>query len=156
MADYQYQQPMATQGMSFSPGGNRNAKSLPYDSNGEREWSNGICGCFDSFGTACLAIWCPCIAYSRNKSRVEYLEKKGVAHPDGGDSCTGDCCCYTTLGLFGFGWILQMGTRAAVRTRYRIKGGGFGDCCTAWCCTCCELTQESQELELEEQSLTGR
>lgn len=46
-----------------------------------------------------------------------------------------------------------MGVRGNLRNRYRIEGGGCGDCCTAWCCAPCELTQESRELELEERSM---
>jgi hypothetical protein len=32
-------------------GGNRNAKNLPIKSDGKRDWSHGLFGCFDSFGT---------------------------------------------------------------------------------------------------------
>lgn len=42
--------------------------------------------------------------------------------------------------------------RGNTRARYNIKGGGLGDCCTAFCCLPCDLTQESREIELEEQS----
>jgi Cys-rich protein (TIGR01571 family) len=47
----------------------------------------------------------------------------------------------------------QIGSRGNIRDRYRIEGGGCGDCMSAWCCTPCELTQESRELELEEKAL---
>lgn len=50
---------------------------------------------------------------------------------------------------------LQIGNRGSIRERYRIKGGSFGDCCTVFCCSPCELTQESRELDLEEQSFPG-
>ncbi|KAF8524477.1 PLAC8-domain-containing protein [Gautieria morchelliformis] len=134
-------------------GGNRNVKNLPFNAAGEREWSNGFCSCCDDCGTCFLSAFCPCIVYSQNKSRVEHLERQGYPHPDGGASCTGDCCVHCLLAGFGFGWVLQMGARSAIRLRYRIAGGAFGDCCAACCCTPCELTQGSRELELEERSM---
>lgn len=42
------QQPGAGPVMTMDP---KNAKGLPRDGAGEREWSNGICGCFDDCGT---------------------------------------------------------------------------------------------------------
>jgi Cys-rich protein (TIGR01571 family) len=47
---------------------------------------------------------------------------------------------------------VQIGTRADIRNRYDIRGGGVGDCLTAWCCRPCSLTQERREIELEEKS----
>ena len=58
--------------------------------------------------------------------------------------------------MFGTDQATQIGTRSSVRTRYRIKGGGCGDCMASWCCMPCELTQESREMELEEQSMRVR
>ncbi|KAJ3565399.1 hypothetical protein NP233_g7661 [Leucocoprinus birnbaumii] len=132
------QQPQATPGMMIGGGGNRNAKNLPMDADG-RDWSNGLCDCCDAPGTCLLAWCCPCIVYSKNKHRYEHLNSKGSPDPD-----------------HGGGWILQFMQRGNVRSRYNIKGGGCGDCCTAFWCSPCELTQESAELELEEKSFGGR
>jgi hypothetical protein len=64
---------------------------------------------------------------------------------------------YTTAdGLaqcFGCGGIIGMGGRQLTRARYSIQGDGATDCLLACCCAPCSLTQESRELELEEQSL---
>lgn len=46
MQSYTTQQPYGTQGMSIN-GGNRNAKNLPFNVNGEREWSVGIFDCLE-------------------------------------------------------------------------------------------------------------
>lgn len=46
--------------------------------------------------------------------------------------------------------------RGEVRARYGIDGGGCGDCCAAWCCAACDLTQVSREIELEEKSFGQR
>lgn len=40
--------------------------------------------------------------------------------------------------------------RGDIRGRYNIKGGSVGDCCAAFWCQCCQLTQEAREIELEE------
>ena len=49
----------------------------------------------------------------------------------------------------------QIGQRGETRSRYRIKGSGVNDCLAACCCTPCELTQQSRELDLEERALLG-
>ncbi|KAL0958499.1 hypothetical protein HGRIS_000642 [Hohenbuehelia grisea] len=150
----QYQQPQPMQGMTVAPGGgNRNVKNLPMDGDG-REWSHGLCDCCSDAGTCILAWCCPCIVYAQNKQRYEYLTSRGIPDPErGGSGCTGDCWVHGLItGCFGLGWVMQIGTRGSIRSRYRIKGSGCGDCCAAWCCTPCELTQESRELELEEKS----
>jgi Cys-rich protein (TIGR01571 family) len=46
-------------------------------------------------------------------------------------------------------------SRGDVRRRYRISGGGCGDFCVAWCCQPCEITQESLEIQEEEDILRG-
>ena len=72
-AQYGYnQQPQAVPQMTTVSGGNRNARNLPLDANGERDWSNGLCSCFGDFGTCCVACWCPCIVYGQNKVRTAH------------------------------------------------------------------------------------
>jgi hypothetical protein len=40
-------------------GGNRNSQNKPYDANGKREWTNGLCSCFGDCGTCeCLDFFC--------------------------------------------------------------------------------------------------
>ncbi|KAF9041556.1 PLAC8 family-domain-containing protein [Panaeolus papilionaceus] len=144
------QQPGAHPGMSV--GGNRNAKNLPVGPDG-REWSNGLFGCFGACGTCLVACCCPCITYGKVKHRYEHLNSKGYPDPEhGGGCCNSDCMIHGLLMWCGFGFILQMGNRANIRGRYNVKGGPVGDCCASFCCTPCELVQESQELELEEKS----
>ncbi|KAF8977114.1 PLAC8 family-domain-containing protein [Cyathus striatus] len=139
--------------MMVAPGGNRNAKSIPMGKDG-REWSHGLCDCGDDCGTFCLSWFFPCITYSNIKHRYEHLNDKGYPDPEhGGSCCTSDCFFHGCITAFcGAGFIFQMSNRSNIRRRYNIKGGGCGDCCTALCCTPCELTQESLELELEERS----
>ncbi|KIM38005.1 hypothetical protein M413DRAFT_448050 [Hebeloma cylindrosporum] len=125
---------------------------MPVDADG-REWSNGLFGCMSAFGTCLCATCFPCVVYGKNKHRYEHLNSKGVPHPDdGGSCCSGSCCGHGVLSVCGLGFILQMINRGHVRSRYNIKGGGCGDCCTSLWCAPCQLVQESRELELEEQS----
>ncbi|KAF5383065.1 hypothetical protein D9615_004825 [Tricholomella constricta] len=142
------QQPVATQGMVVT-GGNRNAKNLPVDREG-REWSNGLFDCCNDAGTCVLSWFCPCVVYSRNRRRLEHLEGKGTPDPEQGGCFSGACwvhCCA--------GWTLQIESRAKVRSRYGIKGDSWSDCCAIFWCAPCALTQESQEIKLEEQSFGG-
>lgn len=115
-------QPTAIQGMDV-----RNMRNKPRDANGDREFSNGLCGCFDACGTCayfhprlcfvcltlhitgCLAWCCPCITYGQNKTRLDHLQRNGYPHPDGGESCGVDCLVHGALMcLGGWGWILQV------------------------------------------------
>ncbi|KAH8116155.1 PLAC8-domain-containing protein [Phellopilus nigrolimitatus] len=133
----------------------RNAGGVPKRQNGERDWSFGFCDCFGDFGTCCLGCLCPCIVYSQVKTRLSHLERTGQHHPEGGDSFASDCFVHGLLDCCGMGWVLQIGSRSSIRDRYRIGGNGCADCLAAWCCTPCELTQESREIELEERALMG-
>ncbi|KAG6864513.1 hypothetical protein C0991_009000 [Blastosporella zonata] len=146
------QQPMATQGMVVNP---RNALNKPNVDGKGREWSNGICGFSDACGTCCVAWFCPCIIYGSNKQRLEHLERNGTPDPDQGGMFNSDCMLYGALAAcLGVGCILQVGTRGAVRGRYGIQGGGCGDFFTSCCCTPCALTQEEQEISLEEKAIS--
>ncbi|KAJ7173616.1 PLAC8 family-domain-containing protein [Mycena filopes] len=153
---YQSQQPMPTMGMQVG-GGNRNAAGKPLNSNGKREWSNGLCGCFEACGTCCHACWCPCIVHGKNKQRLNHLQGQGSPDPDGGSCCSGACWGHCLLTSFlGAGFVLQCMNRGDVRGRYGIEGGCCGDCCGSFCCGPCDLVQVSREIELEEKSFGQR
>ncbi|KAF8198524.1 hypothetical protein BJ912DRAFT_951707 [Pholiota molesta] len=47
---------------------------------------------------------------------------------------------------------MQVPNRASVRRRYNIDGDWLGDCAAALFCSPCELSQESREIDLEEQN----
>ncbi|KAJ6527517.1 PLAC8 family-domain-containing protein [Mycena capillaripes] len=152
---YQSQQPMPTVGMQVS-GGNRNAAGKPLDSNGKREWSHGLCGCFEACGTFCCSCWCPCVVHGKNKQRLSHLMNHGTPASDGGSCCSGACWGHFCLSMCSLQWILQCGNRGTTRERYGIDGGGCGDCCAAFCCGPCDLTQVAREIELEEKSFGQR
>ncbi|EJD39584.1 PLAC8-domain-containing protein [Auricularia subglabra TFB-10046 SS5] len=134
-------------------GGNRNVKGLPFNASGEREWSHGLFDCFEDPMTCLFAWFLPCTIYGKNKTRLQALEA-GAPHPQGGELLGEDTITYAALNFCcGFGWIVGMTNRTATRTRYKITGSDGEDCFLSCCCAPCALTQQSRELELEEQSL---
>ncbi|KAJ2927822.1 hypothetical protein H1R20_g1017, partial [Candolleomyces eurysporus] len=149
---YNQQQPQGTAPMSVS-GGNKNALNLPVGPDGQRDWSHSLFGCFGDMRTCCLAAWCPCLAHARNKRRLDHLQRTGQPDPDRDGLCGPDGWLYACLeAACDVGWILQIQTRGEIRNRYNIRGGGGGDCMTAFCCQPCDLVQGSREIELEEES----
>ncbi|KAI0064859.1 PLAC8-domain-containing protein [Artomyces pyxidatus] len=138
--------------MQLIPGGNRNALNKSMGKDGQREWSFGLCSACGDCGTCCMAWWCPCIVYGKNRQRLDYLQTRGVPRPDGGETFNSHCMLDCLLGCVGIGWVLNIGTRSDVRARYRIRGSVCGDCCVAYWCVPCDLVQEHRELELEERS----
>lgn len=150
------QQPVPTKSMSIAPGGgNRNAGNMPVSQDGSREWTFGLCDCCSAVGTCFLAWCCPCIVYGQNKQRLLHLTSKGYPHPDHGGCCSCDCWLHACMTCcLGCSCVLQYTDRRSIRARYNIRGNCCGDMCSAMCCSPCELTQESQELQLEEDSFT--
>jgi len=100
-----------------------------------------------------VSWFAPCVMYGKNKTRREALEQTGRPHAEGGEILGNDTITYAALNCFGCGWILGMSNREATRGRYRIDGDSASDCFLSCCCAPCSLTQESRELELEEQAL---
>ncbi|KPI40519.1 Cell number regulator 10 [Cyphellophora attinorum] len=98
----------------------------------------GLFDCFSPIGTCCLATWCPCVVYGRIKEREE-----GVRDPSG---MNGQCALHGVLLCCGVSWILQFVNRMSMREKHGMESNGFGDCCTAFCCPCCELIQEDKEM----------
>ncbi|KAI0053149.1 PLAC8-domain-containing protein [Auriscalpium vulgare] len=130
-----------------------NALHKPRDGEGKRDFNHGLCSCFGACGTTCFAFCCPCIVHGKNKARLRHLTQHNSPDPEGGSSVNGDCIAHCILnGVGGWAFILQMLVRRDVRDRYRIRGNGCTDCLAAYCCQCCELVQESRELEDEERT----
>ncbi|KAJ7465691.1 PLAC8 family-domain-containing protein [Mycena latifolia] len=141
--------------MGMKTSGNLNAAGRPVNSDGKREWSHGLFGCFDACGTCCCAWICPCVVHGQNKTRLRHLQDHGSPDPDPGCN-SGACWAHCILMSLGVGCFLQCLNRGEVRGRYSIEGGSMGDFCASWCCHSCDLTQVSREIELEEQSYGKR
>ncbi|EEB87457.1 hypothetical protein MPER_15185, partial [Moniliophthora perniciosa FA553] len=138
-------QPGYTPQMSIG-GGNRNIKNKPLNSDGKRDWSVGLCSCGDEDGGCgtCFYAWCcPCIVHGKNKQRFDHLQRNNSPDPEGGSTCSGETGPSNVEGVATDAF--QMINRTNVRERYGIDGGFCGDCCTALCCTPCELAQERNE-----------
>ncbi|KAH6908821.1 PLAC8 family-domain-containing protein [Coprinopsis sp. MPI-PUGE-AT-0042] len=133
-------------------GGNRNVNNVPVGPEG-REWSNGLFSCCDTPGTFCTSYCCPCITYGRVRSRYKHLNDHGTVDPEMGGTFGPDCLTYCLTAFLGAACLFHMWNRGEIRQRYNVKGSCFKDFLTACCCAPCGLTQESRELELEEQSL---
>ncbi|KAF9526928.1 hypothetical protein CPB83DRAFT_794285 [Crepidotus variabilis] len=94
---------------------------------------------------------CPCLINARNQRRVQHFKQHSRPDPrqeeiPGEDSFFGivlEAFCNVT-------WILQMGTRSAVRDRYSIRGSPWTDFCTAFWCQSCDLVQSHREIWFEE------
>ncbi|KAG8882694.1 hypothetical protein FRB98_003523 [Tulasnella sp. 332] len=152
-------QPLPTVAMPTDPY-QLNSLNKPVDGNGERSWSYGLCGCFNtcrSTGVCCVASWLPCFIYGANKTRLEHLERHGMPEPDAGQWCGRDAWCYGSLyACFAIGWVLQIGERSETRRHYHVRGWSGFDCLAAYFCTPCALTQEHREIELEENAIIQR
>lgn len=56
--ELQQQQPGFAPAMNAGQGGgNRNVLNKPYNPQGDRDWSYGLCDCTGNIGTCCLACW---------------------------------------------------------------------------------------------------
>jgi len=134
----------------------RNSKNIPYDAHGTRPWSNDLFTCLEDPITFIVAWFAPCAIYGKNKTRREALEQHGRPHPEGGEIAGSDTITYAALQCCcGLGWIVGMSNREQSRNRYKVAGDGATDCFLSCCCAPCALTQESREIELEEQALGG-
>ncbi|KAG0660239.1 hypothetical protein C6P46_004693 [Rhodotorula mucilaginosa] len=123
-----------------------------------KEWSTGLCSCGGDCGEFCVSCWCPCIGYSKYKTRLESLQLNGTAIPPGeAPACGPPGVLYLAVHcLTGFGFIFDLMARTEIRTRYNIRGNALGDCCTAYCCIPCTQGQHSREIRLEEESVRAR
>lgn len=139
----------------MAAGGNKNALNRAVGPDGHRDWSFGLFDCFDECGVCCCAVWCPCVVFGKNKQRLNHLQSRGTPLAGGGESGDGDCAIYGCLLIPNCAWILQTGNRADVRAHYSISGGTPEDCLSSTFCRPCALTQESREIELEENSFAG-
>jgi Cys-rich protein (TIGR01571 family) len=115
---------------------NTNPRNLPLDSDGKRDWSHSLFGCFSDWGTCMFAqssfllgcrtlisftgltaTFCPCILYSQNGSRLNHLAYQGSPHPSGGDAFTGACFGYTVTACVGVSCFLQVRLSVPIGSR---------------------------------------
>lgn len=89
-----------------------------------RDWSSGMCSCFDDMGT-CLSGWCcNCCLWSKIAGRLNE------------NPCV--LCCVPGAAI---------NLRTKMRTMYGIRGTMCRDCCEIEFCGCCAVCQMERELQ---------
>ncbi|GAA6035053.1 hypothetical protein JCM8097_002163 [Rhodosporidiobolus ruineniae] len=143
------QQPTAVPQMVV--GGPRNSKAQRIGDDGKREFNHGLCSWYETPGTTAAAACCPCVVFSRNRSRLTHLTQTGEAL-DSPSNVSPWCCLYALAPqFFGIGQVaLQCLARMQTRQRYGVRGNVVEDVLVSAFCTTCTLVQESRELSDEE------
>ncbi|KAJ3925184.1 MAG: PLAC8 family-domain-containing protein [Lentinula lateritia] len=150
-------QPSPMETMTLRVTGSRNARQMPVDLRGRRDWNSGLCGCHagddHEMSTCCKACFCPCLVFGQNKIRMDHLANHNSPEPTG-EANGGACAVHGVMTFFSLvgGCVLQVPLRATIRDRYGIDGSCLGDCCTSIWCYPCALTQEHIEISGEEHS----
>uniref|UniRef100_A0A1J3GCJ0 Protein PLANT CADMIUM RESISTANCE 10 n=1 Tax=Noccaea caerulescens TaxID=107243 RepID=A0A1J3GCJ0_NOCCA len=123
------------------------------DSGGSpKQWSSGICACFDDMQSCCIGLFCPCYMFGKN---AELLGSGTFAGP-----CVTHCiswalvntlCCFATngvlLGLPGcFVSCYACGYRRSLRAKYNLQEAPCGDFVTHFFCHLCAICQEYREI----------
>jgi Cys-rich protein (TIGR01571 family) len=90
-----------------------------------RDWSTGLCGCFEDCGICVFAFLCwPCYECMMASELNE--------------SACGPYLC---------GSLFLTGLRSKVRTMYGIRGSVMDDACCILCCPICAVTQMHREVK---------
>lgn len=94
------------------------------------QFQHSLFGCFDNCGVCIITYFVPCYTQGRVAEKV-------------GDDCL-------TCGLIQLvpiaNWYFAATIRGKVRAQKNIEGSFVMDCLTIWCCYCCAITQEAQEV----------
>lgn len=113
-----------------------------------KDWSTGLCGCFDDMGICCVTFWCPMIRFAENVSMLG-LANFWVAF-----------FIFTILHLmssfYGISYVLLCIILAYYRHEIREKfefeeRGGMTcvkDCCCYFWCDFCTISQDARHLDL--------
>ncbi|XP_022338254.2 cornifelin homolog [Crassostrea virginica] len=100
---------------------------------GYRQWSTGICGCFEDMGSCCAVTWCSSVY-------LYYLANK-----------MGESCCLPCA-IAGYGSLIPLRTK--IRAENKIHGSICDDCCmVCWCplCVMCQLSREQDFVSMNQQ-----
>jgi len=97
-------------------------------------WKEGFCDCLSDPGTCLLSFCLPCVQYGYNAEAIG----DGDCFMRGATLCL--CSC--------IGCIIAGGTRTNIRNKYGLAEDPCNDCCTAWFCLPCALSQEAREIRI--------
>lgn len=112
--------------------GSRNARQMPVDLRGKRDWNSGLCGCYAGddhemdtceytsplssinliscvVAVGCKACFCPCIVFGQNKTRMDHLANHNSPEPTG-ETKGGTCAVHGVMTFFSLvgGCVLQV------------------------------------------------
>jgi len=124
-----------------------------------KDWETGFCSCSSPCGTCCLGACCPCILYGRTQYRLEHN-----GSTEGYSFCNSNCTFYSCLMIVpplqsGLPLSLQSflgyAQRKKIRQQYGLRGGPCGDYLRHYCCPCCSLIQEEEEVIKKSKDTSG-
>ncbi|XP_022795453.1 cornifelin homolog [Stylophora pistillata] len=98
-------------------------REIPEREGLKRDWSTGLCGCFEDCYSFFMGWFCPCILLCDVSQRM------------GEGCCFATCCSGALLGL-----------RIKLRTQQNIQGSLCNDYCVVQYCGLCVLCQLWREL----------
>lgn len=92
------------------------------------EYQHGLFGCFDNCGVCILTYFVPCYVVGKTAEAV------------------GEDCCLCGVGYMFTACIVGGIIRGKVRAQQGIDGSPLGDFCIHWCCACCAVIQDHNEV----------
>ncbi|GIL43739.1 hypothetical protein Vafri_1376 [Volvox africanus] len=103
----------------------------------------------------CVLTCCfPCITYGINVSKLQDAKDQVM--------CAGDftkaCCLYCCIAGVGCPCIVHIPTRRYIRNKYNVKEPEHGmleDVLMTWCCSCCSIVQDYNEIAASEGAGAG-
>ncbi|KAF2239175.1 hypothetical protein EV356DRAFT_563295 [Viridothelium virens] len=123
-------------------------KALRPASSTPRKWHTRSTGCLWPVTTCCLAVWCPCVLFSR----IHHRTRKDRTMSDFKIVNT-TCILWCGAATLGLQWIPQLMQRADLRQKYNIQGDWMSDLFCAFCCNCCDMIQQEKESIFREEEL---
>lgn len=103
-----------------------------------REWSSGVCGCFEDCNSCCYAYWCHQCFLCTLATKMN--ECYCGPHCCGTTALTACTCAPAAPNVF----LIAM--RSKLRGQLGIRGSICEDICCLWCCEFCAVTQMYREL----------
>ncbi|GLI69887.1 hypothetical protein VaNZ11_014604 [Volvox africanus] len=103
----------------------------------------------------CVLTCCfPCITYGINVSKLQDAKDQVMCAGD----FTSACCLYCCIAGVGCPCIVHIPTRKYIRNKYNVKEPEHGmleDALMTWCCSCCAIIQDYNEIAASEGASEG-
>ena len=104
----------------------------PHSIEKHRHWDSNLCDCCIDCSTCCRAFTCPCCVFQDLVNHIEHTN----------NSCTPACFCL----VVPCSWFIHSPYRKKLRVKYNLPAKPCNDLCTVFCCPCCALAQELNEI----------